>query len=189
MSDTDRRRWQEKHRHEHSAFARESLRWLRSTKHPRADRTPPLALDLACGQGRHCTPLLDLGYCVVAADIARNALERVRSRIPTSTAGLHVVQIDLEEWVFAPSVFDLIVQIDFLDRRRFTDIKASTRRGGHVLVDTFMRGVTGNAKGPRSPDYLLVDGELERVFADWRILELETASGDTARAAILAQRP
>ena len=185
VSERDRRRWEEKHaRNQCAPLASplNSMRWL-----PRA-RPGALALDLACGRGRHTLSLLDAGYCVVAVDVARSALVDLRQRHADDLARCHVAQVDLDQWPFAERGIDLVLQCDYLDRRLFPAIKQSTRPGGHVLIDTFGPG-SGNGFGPNNPEYRLSSGELERVFSDWKILRVDGDGPRARRCAILAQCP
>jgi SAM-dependent methyltransferase len=147
-----------------------------------------LALDLACGRGRHCEALLGLGYRVVAVDIAAAALRELRRIHHRSTASIMAVQADLDAWPFPSGVFDLILQCDFLDRRLFGPIKDTVRAGGHVLVDTFRASDMNDTSGPRNRDYLLQDGELLDSFDGWEILRHAT-SERPMREAVLVRKP
>jgi SAM-dependent methyltransferase len=182
MSERDRTRWEAKYRDGAGAapaLALASLAWV-----PPA---PPrgLALDVACGRGRHCGPLLARGYRVVAIDIALTAL-RTAAELAASRKTLMPVQADLDTWPFAPAVFDLVLQCDFLDRRLFPKMKDVVRPGGHVLIDTFC-GPPLDGCGPSCGDYRLAPGELAREFASWKILR--RGECEDGRDAILAQKP
>lgn len=188
MSEADRQRWENKHRTHGTGRPRATLEWIAAIdRRERSQR--PLALDLACGNGRHCDRLLAAGYTVVAADIARTALDRIALPTGADRGRLHRVQMDVDCWPFRAGTFDLIAQIDFLDRARFDDIKLCTKPGGHVLIDTFMLGESRNAEGPGNPEYLLRRGELEDVFGDWELLRTSYVEAPTARCAMLARRP
>jgi len=148
-----------------------------------------LALDVACGQGRHTLALLELGYRVVAADIARAALDWLDHRLPQA-AQAFLVEADLDTWPFADEAFDLIVVFDFLDRALLRHIQSSVKPGGLLLIDTFLRDPSGNARqGPTNPRYLLRPGELDQLLASWTVLERETFHREGMRDAILARRP
>jgi SAM-dependent methyltransferase len=180
MSDADRTRWEAKHEQTSlPSLPLASIAWIGLS--PAAG----LALDLACGKGRHCGPLLERGYRVVAADVAGSALRTLaRFHAALREGRMMAVQTDLDHWAFRPEVFDLVVQTDFLDRRLFGSIKASLRPGGRVLVDTFCGEADGH--GPSCRDYRLAPGELARVFADWEIVRSATVPG---RDALLARKP
>lgn len=149
-----------------------------------------LALDVACGQGRHTMALLEAGYRVVAADIARTALEWLDRRLPEA-ARAFLVEADLDTWPFADEAFDLIVMFDFLDRTLLRHIRSSVKPGGLLLIDTFLHDPSSDTSrsGPSNPDYLLRAGELDRLFANWTVLERKTFRCEGMRDAILARRP
>jgi SAM-dependent methyltransferase len=184
MSQRDRERWEAKYEKPQSLGAPQpSLAWIaRVTGNARA-------LDIACGRGRHSLALTDLGYRVVAVDIARGALQRLAA---TGPPAIVPVQADLDDWPFAPACFDLIVQVDFLDRSLFAPMRKSLRPGGLLLIDTFKQTAPAPDRfGPGNPAFRLEPGELERTFGDWEILKQSEQNADAehaSRAAILVRR-
>lgn len=185
MSIEDKKRWDERHLHATSLSARSSVLGL-----PRATSPAALALDLACGQGRHAAALARLGYGVVAMDVSMQALGHARRGFPCAQHGpLLALQADTDHWPFAPGHFDLIVQVDFLERRLFPLLRETLRRGGLLLIDTFLDQGRANAEGPSRASFLLSPGELLREFGDFRVLRYDEVRGDSARASILARKP
>jgi len=185
MSDDDRVRWEERYIGAGTAALGEPERSIAVV--------PPAngiawALDLACGRGRHCGPLIARGYKVVAVDISSTALRSLGRTYASVRERLCTVQADLDHWPFGFDCFELVVKIDFLDRRLFPAIKAAVRPGGHVLVDGFARDDSASS-GPRRREYRLGPGELESAFTDWEILRLESCATPTAREFIFARRP
>lgn len=183
MSIHDRQRWDEKHRAAAALTARASVLAL-----PAATPRDALALDLACGQGRHCVALARAGYRVVAMDVSMQALRHLPAAAVQGGGEPMPVQADADAWPFAVNSFDLVVQVDFLDRRLFEAIRSSLRDGGLLLIDTFLDQGCRNADGPSNPDFLLVPGELPRTFADFDVLRDEETRGETARALLLARK-
>jgi tellurite methyltransferase len=179
MSIEDRTRWEEKHRRASSLSARASVLALPPARHG------ALALDLACGQGRHSAVLVRAGYDVVAMDVARAGLLHTRA----AAGGVMPVQADADAWPFASASFDLVVQVDFLERRLFPVLADSLRSGGLLLLDTFLDQGHPNAEGPSNPAFLLRRGELADAFAGLRIERYEESAGATARASLLARKP
>jgi SAM-dependent methyltransferase len=98
------------------------------------------------------------------------------------------VQADADAWPFAASAFDLVVQVDFLDRSLFAPLRDSLCRGGLLLIDTFLDQGRRNLEGPSRPDFLLAAGELPRAFADFELLRYDERRGDSARATLLARK-
>jgi len=183
MSIEDRQRWDERHRKAAGLNPRPSVLAL-----PAAGHAGALALDLACGQGRHSLALVRAGYRVVALDVSMQALARLRSLPPARDGSLLPVHADVEAWPLASAVLDLLVQVDFLDRRLFATMRNSLRPGGMLLVDTFLDQGRRNAEGPSSPDFLLAAGELPRAFGDFELIRYEEQRGETARATLLARK-
>jgi SAM-dependent methyltransferase len=154
---------------------------------PRADRAGAVALDLACGQGRHAAALHRAGYAVVAMDVSMRALRHACANADTR-GGILAVQADADAWPFAQGSFDLVVQVDFLDRRIFPLLGESLRRGGLLLIDTFLDRGHRNAEGPSRPEFLLSPSELPGAFPDFEILRYEETGDATSRAAFLGRK-
>lgn len=185
MSIDDRRRWELRHRDAASLKPRPSLRHL-----PPAACGQNLALDLACGQGRHGRVLADRGYQVVACDVSRRALLRARATITDAGSGpILLVESDVDDWCFRTAVFDLVVQVDFLDRRLFPRLRECLRPGGLLFIDTFLDGGSPSAEGPSNIAFLLAPGEILTAFADFDILLYEETRAATSRATLLARKP
>lgn len=180
MSLEDRTRWEQRHERELTLAPRASVLGLAGAPSPDA-----LALDVACGQGRHSRALRSAGWQVVSIDVSLAALRRLRS---AADPGIAPVQGDVDDWPFAAASFDLIVQVDFLDRALFPQLRDSLRPGGLLLVDTFLDQGRRNEEGPSQPDYLLAPGELPRVFADLSVLRYDEVRAATARAVFLARK-
>ncbi|MFN2426912.1 MAG: class I SAM-dependent methyltransferase [Candidatus Binatia bacterium] len=184
MSIEDRNRWDQRHRNPATLKARPSVLAL-----PRVPRTPAVALDLACGQGRHSRALLQAGYQVVAMDVSMRGLRHLHSTTHEKcSTEILLVQADADAWPLAAGVFDLVVQVDFLERALFATLRASLRSGGLLLIDTFMEQGRPNAEGPTRRDFLLEAGELPRAFAEFELLQYDERRGDTARATMLARK-
>jgi len=185
MSRADRDRWDSRHATNESRDMppEGTLQWLGRTD----ARHGSLALDLACGKGRHTRALLDAGYRVVAADISRVALSALRATTAREQP-LMLIQLDVEAWPFVEASFDLIVQIDFLDRAALALIKRAVKPGGLLLIDTFAGPPSPGRPGPQRSAWRLDHGELAERFADWEVLHIHDAAGGD-RAAILARRP
>jgi len=188
MSIEDRTRWDEKHRRPATLSARASLLAMPGAASPSA-----LALDLACGQGRHALALERAGYLVVAMDASREALRRTVEAFDAAGPGkrdrVFPVQADADAWPFAVEAFDAIVQVDFLDRALFPSIAGSLRPGGLLLIDTFLDQGRPNVEGPSRPAFLLSPGELAAAFSGLQILRCDEIRGDTARGILLARKP
>lgn len=188
MSIDDRQRWERRHQSPSDLTQRDAVLALEP-----AAQAGALALDLACGQGRHSVALANRGYLVVAMDVSPSALAHARRRMRTiagdnPTGGLAPVCADADHWPFAKDSFALIVQVDFLDRALFPAIGASLQPGGLLLIDTFLDQGSPNAQGPSRRDFLLRPNELLTAFPALHTLRYEETRGQTGRALYLGRR-
>jgi SAM-dependent methyltransferase len=115
-----------------------------------------LALDLACGAGRHARYLAGLGYRVEAVDRDAGAL-----RALATVAGVIPRNADLEcgSWPYSGRQFDAIVVTHYLHRPLLPCLLAALADGGVLIYETFAAGNERYGR-PRNPDFLLRRGEL-----------------------------
>jgi tellurite methyltransferase len=193
MPDADRQRWNERYQHERYDFA--PAAWLTSLEASIRPRWPgSRALDLASGGGRHALYLAGLGFRVDAWDISDVALEYLRTELHRrAMTGLALAveprRVDLERTAFPPAAFDLILDAHYLDRAIFEPVCRALRRGGLLIVHTFLYTPGGQITASLSnPAYALQPGELERTFGtQLEILDL-TENPDTEEAHLVARR-
>src|SRR6266542_1519423 len=142
-------------------------------------------------KGRNALYLAERGFEVVAVDISKVALNVARQH--AEQQHLHVVfqQLDLEQ-SFPEGEYDLIRNINYLQRSLIPKIKAALRVGGHVILETYSidQQVIGH---PKNPNYLLAHNELLDHFRDFRVFYYREGKfsdgGDPSfRAGIFAQR-
>lgn len=111
-------------------------------------------LDFAAGAGRHARFGISRSLRVTAADRQTDGL---RDLVSSAT----VVETDLETqpWPFEARAFDAVVVSNFLHRPRLDELAALVAPGGWLIYQTFAQGNEQFGR-PRSPDYLLGEGEL-----------------------------
>lgn len=131
--------------------------------------SPGKALDVACGKGRHALFLAERGFQVTAIDISPVGLEQGRRRAEERSLSVIWQQADLENFQFPSADYDLIVNINYLQRSLIPRLKNAVRPGGHVIFETYLidQGVFGH---PKNPDYLLAHNELLEHFREFRVL-------------------
>lgn len=123
--------------------------------------TGGLALDLACGRGRHALWLAAAGFAVEAMDRDREAIEAVNAEALSLSLPVLAQVRDLE----APGAslgaerYDVIIAVHYLHRPLFPAIIEALRPGGLLLYETFTREQAARGK-PTNPDFLLLPGEL-----------------------------
>jgi SAM-dependent methyltransferase len=132
---------------------------------------PGLALDLACGAGRHALWLAGRGWKVTAVDSSPAAIEILRRNTPEKgvTIDARIADLERHEFAIAPRSFDLIVICNYLQRDLFASIKDGTRIGGIVIAVVALTDDDPNVK-PMNPAFLLSPGELRREFEGWELI-------------------
>ena len=152
------------------------------------DGVPPgLALDLACGAGRHAIFLARRGWRVQAVDgspeaiarvVARARQEGVEERIEVRIADLEAGGLELDA-----GAYDLVCDFYFLHRPLFEQIRRAVRPGGLFVAALHVRSAP-EEKGR----FLLEPGELRAAFADWEILhDREGLSGEGGHSHSVAE--
>jgi len=158
---------------------------------------PGLALDLACGAGRHSVFLAEHGWRVRAVDGSREGLKRlsclarergVESMIEPHLADLEAPDLEACGWWLEA---DLICDFYFLHRALFEQIRRALRPGGRFVAAIHVR---------TSPDetghFLLEPGELRGLAVSWGWEILHSREGAAAEsdhkhgtAELVARRP
>ncbi len=125
------------------------------------------ALDIAAGNGRNAFFLADKGFQVEAVDISGVAIDLIRTKNP-DILSFHE---DLNRYIPARDSFDLIININFLDRRLFPHIKRALRKNGILIFKTFLDSHFQNSSQPNSNiDHYLQSNELLHAFLSLQIL-------------------
>jgi len=134
------------------------------------------ALDLACGMGQNSLFLAEHGFEVDAVDISEVALARI------SAAGVHPYQGDLDHYRLQKNVYNLAVNILFLDRRLFRPIEQALRPGGLLIFETFLL----ENDHISSPQFKLKPNELLEEYRHFQVLHYEEKDGI---ASLVAKKP
>ncbi len=150
-----------------------------------------LALDVACGVGRHSLYLASLGYVVTAVDISPVALERLA--LEAERRGLadrvHPLHADLDLWRPAPDAYDLVLQIAFFDRALLPSVAASMRPGGRLVLEVFNQRRRLTHPG-FTPDFTAAPGELATLCPGWAVLHHDEHAGEHGdRSQLVALKP
>ena len=126
------------------------------------------AIDLACGTGRNTHFLAELGFCVDAVDISDYALDKVKK-----SATINKIDRDLDSYNLTPNKYDLIVNINYLNRRLVSQMKEALTSGGVLIFETFIVA-HGDFKMPTTNlDYLLRKNELLHSFIGLEVIYYE----------------
>jgi SAM-dependent methyltransferase len=153
---------------------------------------PGRGLDIACGMGRNALFLAARGFEVTALDISAVALAEARRRALARSLAVSWQQADLEQIHLPQARYDLIVNLNYLQRSLIPQIHSALTVGGRVIFETYL--IDQKEIGdPKNPEYLLAHNELLDLFRACRVLyyrEGKFADGGESsfRAGILAQK-
>ncbi len=128
-----------------------------------------IALDLACGSGRHSIYLSNMGYKVISVDL------NILYLLSFSEYNIFKIQSDIEtptRWPFKKNSFDLVVVTNFLNRAIFQNIKKVIKKNGHLIYETFGEGHEKFGK-PKNKSYLLRKGELLQLTQNMSVIYYE----------------
>ena len=138
-------------------------------------------LDLACGGGRHARHFAERGHQVLALD--RNADSLAELTAGAGTGSIATVQFDLEDgvspWPFAAGRFAGIVVTNYLHRPLFSHLASSLAADGVLIYETFAIGNEAFGK-PSNPDFLLQEGELLALAAQYKLRVIAFEDGVSA---------
>jgi SAM-dependent methyltransferase len=126
------------------------------------------ALDLACGTGRNTHFLSDKGFIIDAVDISDYALSQIKK-----SAVVNTIDTDLDNYNITPNKYDLIVNINYLNRRLVSQMKDGLKGGGVVIFETFIVANEDYKLEKMNPNYLLRKNELLDSFIGLNIIYYE----------------
>ena len=145
------------------------------------------ALDIACGVGRNTHFLAEKGFLVDAVDFSDYALGQVKK-----LATIKTIEADLDRYNLELNKYDLIVNVNYLNRRLLPQIKEALKSGGVVMFETFIVA-HGDFTQPSNPEFLLRKNELLHTFIGLDIIYYEEKDdtnlrGEKIRVASLVAR-
>jgi len=119
------------------------------------------ALDIASGSGRNSIFLYKKGFHVDAVDISDVALDILRKKEPN----INTIQADLDNFNLPASEYELVLNINFLNRNLIPKIKDSLKKDGVLIFETFVLNEEAKTK-----DFYLRKNELLHLFIDFYII-------------------
>lgn len=125
------------------------------------------ALDIACGIGRNTHFIASRGFRVDAVDISDYALGEIKN-----DESIKKIETDLDSYNLEYDKYDLIININYLSRRLFPQIKEALRRDGILIFETFIVA-HGDFAQPANPEFLLRKNELLHAFIGLEIIFYE----------------
>lgn len=156
--------------------------------------SPGVALDLACGAGRNALYLAERGWRVLAVDLSRQGLRRLRRRARDEGFPIQPVQAELPWLGMRPGRVDLVVNTHFLCRPAFPLVRAALKPGGLLLFETYSVHELEELGGDVRRAYCLERGELLDAFGDFDVLlheegVFERPEGERGLARLVARKP
>ena len=128
-----------------------------------------VALDLACGSGRHSVFLSDKVCKVISVDLNLTYLSTF------DKFNIFKIQADIENlsrWPFKKESFDIVIVTNFLNRLLFQNIKDVIKKNGYLVYETFGKGHEKFGR-PNNNDYLLKKGELLKLTKNMSLIYYE----------------
>ncbi len=126
------------------------------------------ALDIACGIGRNTHHLVKMGFEVDALDISDYALSQI-----DNSPMIHTIETDLTQYAITQNRYDLIININYLERKLFPSMMAGLKSGGMLIFETFITAHEEGYHNPSNPDFLLRSNELPIQFPQLEVLVYE----------------
>ncbi len=125
------------------------------------------ALDIACGIGRNTHFLASKGFSVDAVDISDYALSEIKN-----DEKIKKIETDLDSYNLECEKYDLVININYLSRRLFPQIKEALKQDGLLIFETFIVA-HGDFAQPANPEFLLRKNELLHAFIGLEIIFYE----------------
>ena len=149
------------------------------------------ALDIAMAEGRNAVFLAKKGFVVDGVDISEVAIRKAKRLAKENHVEITTINADLNTYQIKPETYEVILNIQYLQRSLIPQIKRGLKRGGIVV---FENETVEQLKLPKSGgirrDYLLNVGELKELFKDFKILYYsEKNDGKEAVARLVAMKP
>jgi SAM-dependent methyltransferase len=145
-----------------------------------------VALDLACGRGRHALAAAAAGIPVVGIDRNQALLEELHEAAAQREFAIETLRADIENPAEIPlrsGCCGVVLVFRFLHRPLIPAITRVLAPGGLLIYETFTINQRALGTGPRNPDHLLEPGELPELFSGLEILDhWEGLSGEIEHA-------
>jgi len=145
-------------------FPEDPAQWLVDHDALLRPLAPGRALDVACGNGRNALHLARLGFEVDAVDVSDFAIERLRAEAARRGLAIDARLADLELEPLQQGVYDVVVDVNYLQRDLFPALEGALRPCGVLVFETFARPHLEELDQRMNPAYVLATNELLRAF-------------------------
>lgn len=149
-----------------------------------------MALDIAMGEGRNAVFLAKKGFQVTGVDYSEVAIRKAHRLARENGVTVQSVMADLARYQIRPNHYDVILNIDYLQKDLVPQIKRGLKKGGVLVFESRTVEQLKNPSAHSFPrEYLLELGELKKLFQDLEILVYrETNDGKNAFASLIARK-
>jgi 2-polyprenyl-3-methyl-5-hydroxy-6-metoxy-1,4-benzoquinol methylase len=172
----DKIRWNEKYKQKGlEAFGAEPAEWLVAHESLLVEQPKGFALDLACGNGRNAFYLAKLGFTVDAVDISDVALSWLQKQVRERQVAVHPKVMNLETALLPKHRYQVILNINYLERSIFDGIKEALLPDGLLFFETMTKDHIAILGNQMNPKFVLDYNELLHAFSDLRILHYREA--------------
>lgn len=187
-AEDDRGQWDSFFNTDTYVFGKEPAAFLKDQLH-----TLPIgrALDIAMSEGRNAVFLAKKGFLVDGVDYSEVAIRKAQRLARENRVSIQAINADLNHYAIKADTYNLIVNINYLQRSLVPGIKRGLKKGGYVVFESWTVEQQKNAPSQHiRRDYLLEKGELRELFKDFKIvLYRETNDGKDALASLIARKP
>jgi tellurite methyltransferase len=183
MSQKDKEKWNQKYQTAEYTSGKVPSEWLVENADLLTGKGN--ALDIACGEGRNSVYAASLGYDVLGIDISEAGIKKTQKLAKEKGFSIETQVTDLDDFEFTENAFDLVLGINFLDRRLFPGIRKTLKPGGLVCYETFNLDHLKHTSFKR--EWVLEYNELLEQFKNFRVLRYrEVDRNEKGFASIIA---
>ncbi len=126
-------------------------------------------LDVACGPGRNAVFLARRGFIVDGVDNSRVGLTMARRFMAETGASVNLIFADLNHYVIKPGIYDLIINLFYLNRDIIPDLIGGLKGGGYLVFESFTIDTLRFMSG-KDPRHYLNPNELLELARGMRVL-------------------
>jgi SAM-dependent methyltransferase len=155
------------------AFPATPAQWLIENRSVLPGPVGRRALDLACGDGRNAAYLARFGFEVDAVDISDVVIDALQAAAIDRRLAVNPRRTDLERDPLPESHYDVIVQLNYLQRSLFEPLARALAPGGILILETVTRAHAEELGHHFDPRFLLERNELLASFPDLDVLRYE----------------
>lgn len=188
-SEDDRDRWDRMFDTVQYIYGKDPSPFLKANSGLFKDAKGKRVLDIATGEGRNAVFAAKFGFAVEGVDFSQKALQKARLLARENQVTLDLENADLSQYKIKPNTYDVILNINYLQRDLVPQIRAGLKKGGIVIFENYTVDRLKLAKDEDlRRDWLLEKGELDRFFEGYKIIAKKFDPKEASEG-IIAQKP